>query len=194
MWFSLVSDAGAEKVAAGFKMAAMETPTIRIGTPEDAAMLSALAASIFHATFAAENRPEDMKAYMDEAFTVERQTAEIADPRTTVFLAFVEGELAGYAKLTAGETPACVEGERPVELARLYADGKWHGRGVGAALLEACLEAARSEGFRTMWLGVWERNWRAIAFYRKWRFVDCGSQVFQLGSDPQTDLVMSREI
>jgi GNAT superfamily N-acetyltransferase len=194
MWFSLVSDPGDEKVAGRFKMPAMETPTIRLGTPEDAALLSTLAASTFHATFAAENRPEDMKAYMDEAFTVERQTGELTDPQTTVLLAFVEGEPAGYAKLYTGRTPACVDGERPVELARLYADGKWHGRGVGAALLEACLDAARREGFRTMWLGVWERNWRAIAFYRKWGFVECGSQVFQLGSDPQTDMVMSREL
>ena len=172
----------------------METPTIRIATPEDAALLSELAASIFHATFAAENSPEDMKAYMDDAFTVERQTGEIADPRTTVFLAFVDGEPAGYAKIHTGEAPACVAGDRPIELARLYADGRWHGRGVGAALLEACFDAARAGGFRTMWLGVWERNWRAIAFYRKWGFAECGSQVFQLGSDPQTDLVMSRAL
>jgi diamine N-acetyltransferase len=172
----------------------MDTPTIRIGTPEDAALLSELAASTFHATFAAENRPEDMKAYMDEAFTVARQAEELADPNTTVFLAFVDGEPAGYAKLLEGDAPECVAGERSVELARLYADHRWHGRGVGAALLGACFDAARRERFQTMWLGVWERNWRAIAFYRKWGFVECGSKVFQLGSDPQTDLVMSRAL
>jgi ribosomal protein S18 acetylase RimI-like enzyme len=170
------------------------TRTIRLGTPEDASLLTELAARIFHETFAAENRAEDMKAYMDETFTVARQTEWLSDPQATVLLAFVGDAAAGYAKLRAGAAPECVPGERPVELARLYADRAWHGRGIGAALMEACLAEARRSGYRTMWLGVWERNWRAIAFYRKWGFVECGSHVFRLGSDPQTDLLMSRAI
>ncbi len=172
----------------------MQTPTIRHATPEDAAPLTDLAARIFHATFAAENRPEDMKAYMEETFTVERQTEELSDPRMTTLLAYVDGELAGYAKLLAGETPECVTGERPVELARLYAEHRWHGRGVGAALMQACFDEARGAGHRTVWLGVWEHNARAIAFYRKSGFVECGSHVFVLGSDPQTDTLMARPL
>jgi ribosomal protein S18 acetylase RimI-like enzyme len=172
----------------------MTTPTIRIATAEDASLLAELAARTFHDTFAAENRPEDMKDYMDEAFSVTRLAEELADPLATFFLASVDGEPAGYAKLQEGEPPDSVEGGPAIELARLYADHRWHGRGVGTALIEACLDAARRGGFATMWLGVWERNWRAIAFYRKWGFEACGSKVFQLGSDPQTDLVMRREV
>lgn len=157
-------------------------------------MLTELAARVFHETFAAENRPEDMRAYMDEAFSATRQAEELSDPRTTVLLAFVEDEPAGYATIHAGEPPAGVEGEEPVELARLYADHRWHGRGVGAALLEACFDEARRAGHATMWLGVWERNWRAIAFYRKWGFAECGSHAFRLGSDVQTDLLMARSL
>jgi len=166
--------------------------TIRPGTGDDAAMLAEMAARIFYETFAAENRPEDMKAYMDEAFTVARQAKEIADPRSTFLLAFVDDEPAGYAKIHAGDAPPDVAGERPVELARLYADHRWHGRGVGSALMEASFDEARRSGHATMWLGVWERNFRAIAFYRKCGFVECGSKVFKLGSDPQTDLLMAR--
>ena len=151
-----------------------------------------LAARTFHDTFASENRPEDMKSYMDEAFSVERQAEELRDPLATVFLAFVDGEPAGYARLYAGESPEGAGDGPSIELARLYADRRWHGRGVGAALLEACFDAARRGGFVSMWLGVWERNWRAIAFYRKMGFEECGSKVFQLGSDPQTDLVMKK--
>lgn len=172
----------------------MERPTIRRATVEDAAALTALAARTFADTFAAVNDPEDMRAYMDEAFTVARQAEEIVDPRSTVLLAEIGGELAGYARLVDGETPGSVTGERPVELARLYADGRYHGKGLGAALLEACFDEARRGGYRTIWLGVWERNWRALAFYRKWGFVECGSHVFVLGSDPQTDLLMSRPL
>jgi GNAT superfamily N-acetyltransferase len=168
--------------------------TIRPGTRDDAAMLAEMAARIFYETFAAENRPEDMKAYMDEAFTVARQAEEIADPLSTFLLAFVDEEPAGYAKIRAGDAPSGVAGERPVELARLYADHRWHGRGVGSALMEACFDEARRGGHATMWLGVWERNFRAIAFYRKCGFVECGSHVFRLGSDPQTDLLMARPL
>jgi ribosomal protein S18 acetylase RimI-like enzyme len=172
----------------------MTTPAIRTATPDDAAVLTELAARTFRDTFAAENDPADMKAYMDEAFTVARQSEELADPRATFLLAHVDGEPAGYAKLYAGEAPSCVEGERPIELARLYADHAWHGRGVGSALMEACFDEARRAGFRTMWLGVWERNARAIAFYRKSGFARCGSHVFRLGTDDQTDDLMRRDL
>ena len=157
-------------------------------------MLCTLAARIFHDTFAVHNRPEDMAAYMDEAFTPERLRAEIEDPRSTILLAFVEDEPAGYAKLSTGEAPACVAGPRPVELARLYADRAWHGRGVGAALMTATLDAARALGAATLWLGVWERNDRAIAFYRKCGFEPCGSHPFWLGADEQTDVLMVRAL
>lgn len=168
--------------------------TIRRGAPDDAELLTKLAARTFYDTFAADNRPEDLHAYMTDAFTVERQLRELTDPVSTVLLAFVDDEPAGYARLHAGDAPSCVDGARPVELARLYADRRWHGRGIGAALLEACFDVARRAGHETIWLGVWERNHRALAFYRKWGFSECGSHVFQLGSDPQTDLLMARSL
>lgn len=172
----------------------MTTPTIRRGAPEDAEVLSALAAKVFHDTFAVHNSPEDMKAYMDDAFAVERIREELGDPRAVVLLAYVDGELAGYAKVFDGETPESVPGASAMELSRLYADGRWHGRGVGAALMAACLDEARRAGRETIWLGVWERNDRAIAFYRKNGFVACGSHSFWLGADEQTDLLMARPV
>jgi diamine N-acetyltransferase len=157
-------------------------------------MLTDLAARTFYDTFAPDNTPGDMQAYMESAFTPERQAAEIADPRSTFLIAFIGDAPAGYARLLAGDAPEFVPGDRRLELARLYADHAWHGRGVGPALIEACLDEARHGGFTTMWLGVWERNWRAIAFYRKRGFVECGNQVFKLGSDAQTDIVMARPV
>ena len=82
----------------------------------------------------------------------------------------------------------------PVELQRLYVDRTAMGRGVGAALMRATLDAARSAGYRTLWLGVWERNARAISFYERWQFETVGDHVFRLGSDHQTDLIMARRV
>jgi GNAT superfamily N-acetyltransferase len=153
-------------------------------------LLAELGAQTFAETFAAENAPEDMSAYLAQSFTPARLAEELADAKAAFLLAFVEGEAAGYAKLYQGEPPASVTGESPVELARLYVARKWLGGGVGRALMQRCVDEARGAGARVMWLGVWEHNLRAQAFYRKWGFTPVGHQVFRLGADAQTDWVM----
>lgn len=168
--------------------------TIRRADSEDAELLAELGASTFSETFAADNKPEDLSAYLAESFSVARQTEELADPASTFFIAEVEGHAAGYAKLHAGEPEEGVEGRKPVELVRLYVSREWLGRGVGEALMRACVEEARRAGHETIWLGVWERNGRAQAFYRKWDFRAVGEHVFQLGSDPQRDILMERAL
>jgi GNAT superfamily N-acetyltransferase len=168
--------------------------TIRRATVADAAVIADLGARTFSETFAADNDPEDMAAYLAASFGAEKQAGELADPRSTFFVAEVGGRPAGYAQIRAAEAPACVTGEEPVELARLYALREWLGRGVGEALMRACVDEAQTRGHRAMWLGVWERNARAQAFYRKWGFREVGDQIFQLGSDPQRDLVMERSL
>ena len=118
----------------------------------------------------------------------------MADPASTFLIAEVGSVAAGYARLHADEPPKGIEGANPVELVRLYVSREWLGRGVGEALMRDCLDEARQAGHRTMWLGVWERNGRAQAFYRKWNFRAVGEHVFQLGSDPQTDILMERAV
>ncbi len=157
-------------------------------------MLAGLGARTFSETFAADNTPEDMAAYLAESFSLARQTAELADPASTFLIAEVGGLAAGYAQLHAGEPAEGVGGAKPVELVRLYVSREWLGRGVGEAWMRACLDEARQAGHETIWLGVWERNGRALAFYRKWGFRAVGEHVFQLGSDPQRDILMERAV
>jgi GNAT superfamily N-acetyltransferase len=168
--------------------------TIRRADPEDAGLLAELGARTFSETFAADNSPEDMAAYLAASFNPARQTAELNDPASTFFIAEVGGLAAGYAQLHAGEPAEGVEGPQPVELVRLYVSREWLGRGVGAALMRACVDGARRAGHGTIWLGVWERNGRAQAFYRKWNFRAVGEHVFELGSDPQRDILMERAL
>ena len=167
---------------------------IRRATIEDAELLSELGARTFIETFAADNSEENMSAYLTAAFNSEQQTCELNDPRRSVFIAEMEGVAVGYAMLMPGETPSEIKGEKPVELVRLYVSKDCIGNGVGAALMRACLDEAASQNFQTIWLGVWENNHRALAFYRKWEFVEVGTHVFQLGDDPQRDLLMQRPI
>lgn len=168
--------------------------TIRRANSEDAGLLTELGARTFSETFAADNSPEDMAAYLAASFNPAQQTAELNDPASTFFIAEVGGLAAGYAQLHAGEPAEGVEGPQPVELVRLYVSREWFGRGVGEALMRACVDEARRAGHETIWLGVWERNGRAQAFYRKWNFRAVGEHVFHLGSDPQRDILMERAL
>jgi diamine N-acetyltransferase len=168
--------------------------TLRPATSRDANLLAELGARTFSETFAADNRPEDMEAYLAAAFTGSRLESELADPRSRFFLAEIDGEAVGYAKLHSGGAPECVTGPDPVEIARFYVVRERHGSGVAQTLMQACIDAAREAGARTVWLAVWERNGRAQAFYRKWGFRDVGTQAFRLGGDLQTDRVMERSL
>ncbi|HZI41487.1 MAG TPA: GNAT family N-acetyltransferase [Gemmatimonadaceae bacterium] len=169
---------------------------LRLGTANDARDLARTAAAFFVDTFGAANRREDMEAYVASAFTEEKQRAELANPNNRIWLATMSGELAGYAHVRrSAPPPASSISRRPAaEIARIYAGRKWHGRGLGAALMEACVSTAREWGADVLWLGVWERNPRAIAFYEKHGFQAIGEQPFLLGADLQRDLVMARRL
>ncbi len=162
---------------------------IRTATPADAGRLTRFARRTFHETFAAENTPEDMHAYLSDAFTMSRQLAEIEDAQMTTLLAERDAALVGYAQLRVCEPPECVPDRTAIELVRFYVDGAWHGIGYAQTLMGAVERAAAAQA-RTIWLGVWERNPRAIRFYLKCGFLDVGSHVFELGRDRQTDRIM----
>lgn len=167
---------------------------IRRASTEDAELLAELGARTFAETFAEDNSPEDIAAYVAASFSLERLTAELTDPLSVFFIAEADGSAAGYAKLHPGGAPEGFEGPKPVELVRLYVARAWLGRGAGPALMRRCIDEAREMGFQTIWLGVWERNHRAQAFYRKWDFDEVGEHIFRLGSDPQRDIVMRRAV
>jgi ribosomal protein S18 acetylase RimI-like enzyme len=167
---------------------------IRSGAAIDAAPLAELAARTFQETFAADSRPEDMALHLARSYGMSQQQRELLDPDITTLLVEVDGQLAAYAQLRSGVVPECVTGESPIELWRFYVARSWHGRGVAQALMRSVeLEASRRGG-RTLWLGVWEHNARAKAFYGKNGFVDAGSHAFMVGTDAQTDRIMVRQL
>jgi diamine N-acetyltransferase len=169
---------------------------IRRGKIADAETLARLALQIFNDTFAGNplNKPEDMQAYSAEAFSPETTRSELADKNLIFFIAEVDDRMIGYAKLKEHSSENCVYDEDPIELSRLYVLKDFHGQGIAEKLMNECFDIARSKNYRTMWLGVWEYNFRAQKFYEKLGFRQAGSHIFQLGSDPQTDWVMERKI
>jgi GNAT superfamily N-acetyltransferase len=164
--------------------------TIRYGNADDNELLAELGAQSFYETFAAYNTPENMAAFLAKGYNPQKQAAELTNSASIFLIAELEGVAAGYALLHRDSTEPCITGTKPIELRRIYTLQAWIGRGVGAALMQAAIAEAKARGHDTLWLGVWEKNERALTFYRRWGFVEVGSHLFVVGDDPQTDLLM----
>lgn len=169
---------------------------IRRGAISDAAALAPLAVQIFNDTFAENplNAPEDMDSYITEFMSVAAFGGELGDENSIFFIAEANGEMIGYAKLQEHSTEKCVSGANPIELQRLYVTKNFHGKGIAGELMNECFAEAARKNCETMWLGVWEHNFRAQKFYEKIGFRQVGTHVFQLGSDAQTDWVMEKNL
>jgi ribosomal protein S18 acetylase RimI-like enzyme len=162
----------------------------------EAERLAALGASTFYETFAAGNDEGAMRTYLEQAFSVARMEAELAQPESAFYFAFTGAaeEPVGYLKINVGVAQTEEMGAEALEIERLYVRGEHHGSGVGAALMERALEEAAKRGKSMVWLGVWEQNHRAVAFYRRSGFEVTGTHIFQFGEEAQTDWIMKRSV
>jgi ribosomal protein S18 acetylase RimI-like enzyme len=167
---------------------------IRTASAADAPVIASLGAETFTVSFGAQNTPENIAAHLAKSYGVDVQRRELADPAITYFIAEMNGRTAGYAMVMKGEAPASVTGPMPVEVRRFYVVHDFHGTGVAQYLMDACANEARRRGGRTLWLGVWSLNPRAIRFYEKCGFGKVGTQTFLLGDDPQQDYVLERAL
>jgi GNAT superfamily N-acetyltransferase len=167
---------------------------IRAATAADARLLADLGRRTFTEAFAAFNSAEDLRLFLDQTYHEALQARELADPQAWHLVAEADGEPIGFARLRRGEVPACVMGPDPLELQRIYLLQAWLGLKAGPALLQRCLDEAWALGAQTLWLGVWERNDRARAFYRRHGFIEVGEHTFVVGTDPQRDVIMVRPL
>lgn len=169
-------------------------PRIRTATVADAAALAALGARTFEETYAESNDPGELAAHITVTFAEPRIADALRDPRVTYLVADEGGTLVGYAKLVVPSASDQVDAGNPAELEQLYVVSARHGSGVGRALLRSGARHAAGLGCDTLWLGVWERNPKAVRFYRRAGFEQVGRHHFRLGSELQTDLVMALKL
>ena len=170
------------------------TLQIRRAVPAEAASLAAFGAHAFRDWYAAFNDPADLEQHVARTYGEAQQSQELADPLCEYTLAIVDDAIAGYALVRAGNRHPGVAGPDPGEVCRFYLARAHHGRGVAPALMTAAFEAARARRIGTLWLGAWDQNPRALAFYAKMGFVDVGSTTFVLGSTPQVDRLLVRTL
>ena len=172
-----------------------EPISIRHAGVEDAAPLAALARRSFFEAYCETDDHAVIEDYCARNFTEERLAAIVADARSRVLVATDgAGRLVGYAHLAASTPPGCVRGSEPVELVRLYLGRESIGRGIGAALMQEAIGEARRMGGRTLWLGVYERNQRAMAFYGRFGMRVVGTKPWAWGGEVFQDPVMERAL
>lgn len=171
--------------------------SLRAATPQDAPAIVKLGRHVFTTCFGYSVTPEQLRTYLDEAYTVEAIAKDIVNTNKSTILAINDddGTLAGFTLLTRGTTEPCVDHlESKIELQRIYVDIGLHGSGVGKMLGAEAQRLAAEQGFKHMWLGVWEQNFKAQKVYGKMGFRVVGDHKFDVGGDIQTDLIMVKEL
>jgi len=163
---------------------------IRYGTTDDARMLSELGAKTFYDTFANDNTPENIDAYLKASFSPEIQFDELSAFDNIFLIAESESTPIGYAQLIMDSKEESLKGTTSLEIRRIYSSQEYIGKGVGKELMSASIQEAKQRGCDSIWLGVWEKNPRAISFYKQWGFKEVGTHIFHVGDDPQRDVIM----
>ena len=160
----------------------------------DLESLQAIGKQTFLETFGEMNTGENMAKYLTESFNDERLSNELTNPDSVFYFAMLENQVVGYMKLNFGEAQTEMKDQKTLEIERIYVLKEYYGKGVGQVLYDTALDIARQKNAKTIWLGVWEENPRAISFYKKNGFVEFDKHVFILGDDVQTDIMMKLEL
>jgi ribosomal protein S18 acetylase RimI-like enzyme len=163
-------------------------------TTGDVDRLQQISRQTFYETFSAVNTAENMKKYLEEEFSVEKLTAECNNPESAFYFATLGGTIIGYLKLNVGQSQTEIKDDNAIEIERIYVLKEFHGKNVGQLLYEKAIHIAEQTNAGYVWLGVWEKNMRAINFYTKNGFVPFDKHIFRLGNDVQTDLIMKLKL
>ncbi len=168
---------------------------IRKATAEEAEIISEIGRKTFYETWKSVNTEEDLQLYMRKSFDLEKLKIELADLSTNIFLlAYVNDELAGYAKLRNDRTYPQLEGTRPLEMERIYVLKKFHDKKIGKALMDETINIAKEGKYEWLWLGVNQENYKAINFYERYGFEVFGKKKFILGTAVDEDFLMKVKI
>ncbi|OXS64543.1 spermine/spermidine N-acetyltransferase [Bacillus sp. V-88] len=163
-------------------------------TIDDAHTLQEISYDTFNETFKHQNSPKNMKSYLEKAFNVEQVETELSHRSSHFYLVYVHEDVAGYLKVNTGDAQSEEMGDESLEIERIYIKRSFQKHGLGKYLLNKAFEMATERHLKTIWLGVWEKNENAIAFYKKMGFVETGSHSFYMGDEEQTDLIMTKSI
>lgn len=148
----------------------------------------------FYESFSSVNTEKNMAHYLKTGFSLEKVASELGNPFSEFHLAYDGDELIGYLKINHGAAQSELKDGTSLEIERIYVLQAWHGQKIGQLLYDKAIEIARAQQYTYVWLGVWEKNEKAIGFYKRNGFVEFDKHLFTLGTDIQTDIMMRREL
>jgi diamine N-acetyltransferase len=163
-------------------------------TIEDLSLLQEISYETFIETFKEQNSPENMDAYLERAFNLNQLEKELSTFSSQFFFVYFNTEVAGYLKVNIQEAQSENMGDDSLEIERIYIRAKFQKLGLGKHLINKAIEIAEEQKKNKIWLGVWEKNENAIAFYKKLGFVQAGSHSFFMGDEEQIDFIMIKSL
>ncbi|HDR7282827.1 MULTISPECIES: GNAT family N-acetyltransferase [Bacillus cereus group] len=166
------------------------TINIKKGTLEDLYTLQEISYETFNETFKDQNSPQNMSAYLEKAFNLKQLEKELSNVASQFFFVYFNNEVAGYLKVNTNDAQSEEMGDESLEIERIYIKGEFQKHGLGKYLLNKSIEIAMEHNKKKIWLGVWEKNENAIAFYKKMGFVQTGVHSFYMGDEEQFDFIM----
>ncbi|GEN48158.1 GNAT family N-acetyltransferase [Ligilactobacillus pobuzihii] len=158
------------------------------------AQLQEISRQTFLDTFGSDNTSTNMQAYLNEAYSAKKLTNELKDPNSFFFFACFDKTILGYLKLNVNNAQTEKMPQNALEIERIYVKKEYKHQRIGTKLFQKALDLAKSQQKNTLWLGVWENNPVALKFYSKLGFEQIGDHIFQLGDDPQRDLIMQKRL
>lgn len=161
-------------------------------TVEDIHMLQRISIETFQDTFQEQNTEEDLKNYLEKAYTTEKLTLELLNPDSEFYFIYEEHELAGYLKINLNGAQSEANSDEMMEIERIYVLPPFKGKGLGRRLIAKAFERAQDHQKSQVWLGVWEYNHAALNFYKKLGFIQTGVHSFFMGEDEQIDLILTK--
>ena len=167
---------------------------IRKAKIEELAAVRELAIEVYTDTFSAQNTRENLEAFFRESYDLGKFKAEFHEPDSALYIALDDLKIIGFLRLRQSNEANSYLGSNHVELHRLYIHRDYHGSSVSKMFMDEALRYAKEKNHEWIWLGVWEKNFRAQKFYTKWGFERFSEHVFQMGDDPQTDWLMKRKL
>ncbi|MFT0802977.1 GNAT family N-acetyltransferase [Bacillus swezeyi] len=170
------------------------TINIKKCTLEDSRKLQEISYETFNETFKHQNSPENMKAYLERAFNLKQLEKELSNMSSQFFFVYLHHEVAGYLKVNINDAQSEKMRDESLEIERIYIKNKCQKHGLGKYLLNKAEEIALELNKKKIWLGVWEKNENAIAFYKKMGFVQTGTHSFYMGDEEQTDFIMTKTL
>lgn len=172
----------------------MESIILEKVTIADIEKLQNIGRQTFLETFSLPNTEENMNNYLSSSFAFDKLKKEIENPDSKFFFAVLNNEVIGYLKVNSGKAQTELGDNNALEIERIYVSKEFLGKKVGQLLYDKALQIAKEKNVDYLWLGVWEENHRALAFYKKNGFVEFDKHIFKLGNDPQTDIMMKLNI